>query len=68
MLGLPAKKFVFVFVEKSAPHMVKIRELKTDTLESAHYDIEAMLMSYREYLSTGTAKIIHDTSVFGDNS
>jgi exodeoxyribonuclease VIII len=68
MLGLPAKKFVFVFVEKSAPHMVKIRELKPDTLESAHYDIEAMLMSYREYLSTGTAKIIHDTSVFGDNS
>jgi hypothetical protein len=67
LLGLPAKKFVFVFVEKSAPHMVKIRELKPETLETAHYDIDVMLSSYREFLATGNAKIIHDTSVFGDN-
>lgn len=64
LLGLPAKKFVFVFVEKSAPHMVKIRELKPESLESAHYDIDKMLAGYREYLLNGTAKIMHETSAF----
>lgn len=64
LLGLPAKKFVFVFVEKTAPFMVKIRELKPQSLEAAHFEIDVMLDSYREYLSSGTAKIMHETSAF----
>jgi exodeoxyribonuclease VIII len=68
LLGLPAKKFVFVFVEKTAPYMVKIRELKPETLDTAHYEIDVMLASYREYLATGNAKIIHEAATFNEKN
>ena len=67
LLGLPAKKFVFIFVEKTAPHMVKIRELTPDTLETAHFEIETMLDGYRDYLKTGRCNVVKPAAIFGEN-
>jgi hypothetical protein len=67
-LSLPAKKFIFVFVDKAAPHMVKIRELTPNTLESAHYEIESMLDKYRAFKATGKADIVKEIAIFGEQA
>lgn len=67
ILGLPATKFIFVFVEKSQPHMVKVRELTNETLSDANADIEAMMENYRDYLKTGDATMIKRIALFGEN-
>jgi len=66
LLGKPAKKFVFVFIDKQAPHMVRIRELTPESLELAYLEIDQMLASYRHYLATGQANVVKPAAIFGE--
>lgn len=61
LFGLPANKFVFIFVDSVAPHMVKIRELEQSIIDSATIEIDAMLDKYREYLRTKRANNVIKT-------
>jgi exodeoxyribonuclease VIII len=67
LLGLKANKFIFVFVEKSQPHMVKIRELTEYELGEADYEMEKMLDSYKRFLKTGKASVVKEIESFRSN-
>lgn len=58
LLDKPAEQFVFVFVDSTAPHMVKIRELEQSIINKATQEIDAMLDKYREYLLTKKSNVI----------
>lgn len=65
-LGLSAERFLFVFVEKTAPHMVKIREIDNESLIKAELEVNDMLDKYRLYKMTGNASSIFKTiKLFG---
>ena len=66
LLGLPAKKFVFVFVDTASPHNVRIRELPYAVLEAAFSDIEMMLDKYRAFLATGKANVIKELFYYNE--
>lgn len=65
MLGLPAERFMFVFIDKSAPHMVRIREIDPLSLEFAAIEVEALLEKYRQYKQTGKADFYKVITPFG---
>jgi len=66
ILGLPAKKFVFVFVDKAAPHMVKIRELTPATLETAYHEIDVLIAKYKAFEQSGAFDIVKEIAIFGE--
>lgn len=53
--GYQAERFMFLFVEKSAPYMPRLREISAEALNNASIEIETMLNSYRHYKLTGKA-------------
>ena len=68
LLGLKANRFIFVFVEKSQPHMVKIRELSEQELEDSDYEMEMMLSKYKEFIKTGKASVVKEIESFRSQS
>lgn len=68
LLNLSAERFLFVFVEKTAPHMVKIREIDNESLIKAELEVNEMLDKYRKYKISGNASSIFKTiKLFGAN-
>jgi exodeoxyribonuclease VIII len=63
-LGLDAQRFLFIFVEKTAPHMVKIREISKEGMEAAETEVEDLLDKYRQYKLTGKASLFKQITPF----
>lgn len=63
LLGLPAKRFVFVTVEKSAPYMVRVRELDRASIDKGRANYQQLLKEYITFLETGRAQIVKEISL-----
>jgi len=63
LLGLPAKRFVFITVEKTSPYMVRVRELDAASIEKGRANYQQLLKEYIAFLETGRAQIVKEISL-----
>ncbi len=63
LLGLPAKRFVFITVEKTAPYMVRVRELDQASIDKGRANYQQLLHDYLSFLETGRAQIVKEISL-----
>jgi len=66
LLGFEVSNFVFVFVESTPPHTVKVRVIDGETLFNATNEVNFMLDKYRQYKEDGVAELYKVIKVFGN--
>ncbi len=58
LAGYEVNSFIFVTVEKAAPHMVRVREIGLESIEAGRRKYERLLDDYTEFLASGEVNVI----------
>lgn len=66
LAGLNITRYLFLFVDSSSPHLVKLRELSGESMAKAEAEVENLLLHYRQYKLTGKAAIFKILPGFGE--